>query len=111
MTVPRGVQSAARRVSDMVRDMVPHFRQRLTRDEQRLGIYLRGNMELFEALTGLVQSRIEGRGKLPVPSNPILCKAMMERDRELQWLLSRLEFVYRSPAPQLAEEEEREQPA
>lgn len=111
MTVPRGNGKDRRRVTDIVRDLIPRFRYRLSHDEQQLGIYLRGNKDLFESLTGLIQSRIGGRASLPVPSDPIVCKAMLERDRELQWLLSRLEFVYKSPVSEPAEAEQGEQPA
>jgi hypothetical protein len=100
MTVPRGVQAATRRVSDMVRDILPFMRNRLSADEQRLGVHLRGNTAMYEALTGIIQSRVTGRAKLPEPSDPLMCKSMLARDRELQWLLSRLEQVYHSPASQ-----------
>ena len=100
MTVPRFAQAATQRVSDMVRDLVPFMRNRLSADERRLGVHLRGNTDLFESISGIIQSRMGGRAKLPEPSDPLMCKSMLARDRELQWLLMRLEQVYRSPATQ-----------
>ena len=110
MTIPKAVSGAARRVSDLVREMIPQWRQRLTKDEASLAIYLRGNEDMWKALQAIIQSRITGRASVPVPSDPIVCKAMLERDRELQWLLSRLDFVYRSSASQ-PEPDDREPPA
>lgn len=98
MTVPKGVRARTQKVADMLRDIIPQFRHRLTPDEERLGIHLRGNQDLYEALSNLILSRIEGRAKLPEPSDPVVCKSMLAKDRELEWVLLRLEFVYRSPA-------------
>ena len=86
-----------RRVSEMVREMVPFMRNRLTADEHTLAVHLRNNHGFYEALTRVVGERIEGRAKRPVPSDPVACLASMACDRELRWLLSRLELVYRSP--------------
>ena len=94
----------------MLQDFLPQFRNRLTASESRLGIHLRGNQDLFESLRDLIQERIEGRAKLPEPTDPLTCKSMVARDRELQAILARLEFVYRSPVLQAAEERQREQP-
>lgn len=104
MTVQERVRTAARTVADSVREMFPHYRDRSTFHERQLGIFLRGNKDLYEALTGIIQSRIEGRANLPEPSDPLQCKSMMARDRECQSILSRLSLIYRSPAPQPAEE-------
>ena len=92
-----GIGTATRRVTDFVREMVPHMRYRLTKNEQDLGVHLRGNGALLEAVSGLVWDRIKGRERLPIPSDPIVCMATMARDKELRWLLSRLEYVYHSP--------------
>ena len=93
MTIPRGAQ----RVTEMVLDMIPHLRNRLTPGEQALVAHLRGNALLYEALTGLIKSRIGGRSAVAEPSDPLVCKSMLARDRELQWLLGRLDLVYRAP--------------
>ena len=106
MTVPR--------LADFVRKMIPKWRGgALTHDEQELGVHLRGNAPLHEALIGIITSRIRGRANVPVPSDPLMCKSMLERDNELRWLLSRLDFVYRSPVSQdiPPEQEDGEQPA
>lgn len=109
MTVPPKVVAAVGRVSDMVRNLIPALRRNLSPHETALSLHLRNNAPLYEALTGLIESRISGRASLPVPSDPIICKAVLERDNELRWLLSRLEFVYRSPFAQ--PEDDGEQPA
>ena len=90
----------------MVRNMVPKFRNRLDIDEMELGIYLRGNEPLYESLILVIRHRIEGRANLKVPSDPLMCKAILDRDSELQWLLSRLELVYHSSPVQEAEGEQ-----
>ena len=84
-------------VTDMVRAMVPKHRHELSRQEGSLAPHLRGNAALFTALTELITSRIEGRARLPLPSNPQACYAIMAMDKELRLLLARLERVYHSP--------------
>ena len=110
MTIPKGFSAGAMKLSDMVRSMAPFLRVNLTASETQIGIYLRGNSDLFEGLKGLIESRRQGRANLPVPSNPVDCKVSMAMDRELRWLLSRLEFIHKSPAAQPAEKDS-EQPA
>lgn len=91
-------RAAFQRVTDMVRDMVPHLRQpSATPEEVTLGILLRGNDALYDALTGIIHARIRVRSTVQEPSDPVACKSMIARDRELQWVLSRLEAAYRSP--------------
>lgn len=85
------------RVADMVRDMIPRLRVSLSPEEGALGPHLRGNDPLMSALRNLITSRIDGRATVPEPTDPLVCKSMVARDRELQWLLSRLEYVHRSP--------------
>ncbi len=109
LTIPRGVAGPALRVSDMVRNMVPRLRNSLSDPERRVGIHLRGNEDLFHGLRDLIESRIGVRVNLPVPSDPIQCKAFLERDRELLWLLSRLELIFSSPVAQSADNSD-EQP-
>jgi hypothetical protein len=96
------------RVTDMVREMVPKWRYRLSPQEAALGPHLRSNDALLEALTGLITERIKGRELKEVPSDPILCMASMARDKELRWVISRLEHVYNSPAA--SEVQDGEQP-
>ncbi len=111
MTTPRGMQGTVRKVSDMVRDMIPRLRhQPLLADEQKVAVHLRGNDMLLEGLRGIIQARIGIRLSLPEPSDPVVCKSMVARDRELQWLLSRLEYIYRSPVSQPADNEGGELP-
>ena len=110
MTIPRVVREAPGKLTDMIAEMMPKFLHRLTPTEQRIGIHLRGNDDLLEGLQDMISERMGRRAALPVPSDPILCKAVLERDAELRWLRSRLEFIHRSPVAQSVDSE-REQPA
>ncbi len=112
MTTPPAMQGTVRKVSDMVREMIPRLRRHpLLADEQKVAVHLRGNDMLLEGLKGIIQARIWGRLSLPEPSDPVACKSMVARDRELQWLLSRLEYIYGSPISQSADNEGGEPPA
>ncbi len=97
MTVPPGLKHVARSVSEMVRGMVPGIRYRFTKEEVSLAVHLRGNEKLHDSLQELIKSRIAGRAIVPEPSDPVQCKSMLARDRELQWLLGRLKMLYSSP--------------
>ena len=99
------VQRTARRVSEMVMEMLPQLRHRLSREEAILAPYLRGNQPLMDALRGIIDARIEGRATTAEPINPLTCKSYVARDRELRWLLARLEYVYLSPVGATAEDE------
>lgn len=85
------------KLSDWVRETLPKQLFAMSKSEAALAVHLRGNDALYETLTGLLEDRIAGRAKLPEPSDPLACKSMLARDRELQWLLGRIEFIYRSP--------------
>ena len=93
MTMPKQIQ----RVRDMVLAMLPGVRVVLTPQEEAFAPHLRGNAPLHEALKAFITSRINARASQPVPTEPIDCRGSMERDHELRWLLSRLDFIYRSP--------------
>jgi hypothetical protein len=41
----------------------------------------------------------------------VACKSIIARDRELQWLLSRLEHIYSSPLSEAAIDDDSELPA
>jgi hypothetical protein len=97
VTFPKAVTSTVRHVSDFVRELMPSLRQQMSREEIALAIHLRGNEKLKNDLINLINTRISGRAKVQEPSDPIVCKSMLARDRELQWLIIRLEFIYRSP--------------
>ena len=103
-------QGVRRKVSDMVREMVATRRPDLTAEEEALAVHLRGNVALYSALMALIQTRIGGRANLPEPSDPLVAKSMLARDRELQWLLKVLEHVHLSPVSQSADRDG-EQPA
>lgn len=98
MSILKDIAGNARRVSDMVREMFPRFRTALSEEDRDLAVHLRGNERLYNALTAILRSRIQGRDQLPVPSDPLTCKSILERNNELRWMLSKLEYLYRSPA-------------
>ena len=97
MTTPPGLKRVVGSVSGMVRDMIPRLRHRFTKEETDLAVHLRGNEGLHNSLRELIGSRIAGRVNVPEPSDPVQCKSMLARDRELQWLLGRLSALYSSP--------------
>ena len=99
-----------RSITDMVMGMVPGLRTRPSPVEQDLAVHLRGNENLLSALRDLIDSRIKARAALALPSTPQECQISMTRDRELQWLVGRLEYVYHSPVSQ-GNDEQGEQPA
>lgn len=90
--------NAVGRVTDMVRQMMPHLRPvTLSPEEVTLGIMMRGNDDLYNALKGLIEARLRGRFAIVEPSDPVACKTLLARDGELRWLLGRLEAAHRSP--------------
>lgn len=103
------ILNAPQRVSDYVRRRISAWRNPFTQEEIDLAPHIRGNEKLYNALARLIETRIGGRARLPVPSDPLICKSMLERDNELRWLLSRLDTVYRSLPSQPADNGE--QPA
>ena len=112
-SIPPGtiLGGARQKLTDWVLETFPQMRRiPLTAEELDLAVHIRGNEGLYNALTTLIHSRIQGRDHLLVPTDPLECKSYMERNHELRWLLSRLEYVYRSPINERAEETG-EQPA
>jgi hypothetical protein len=104
------MKAATERVTDFVRGLGVKQRSRISEIDEALGVYLRGNEPLFKALSDMLNARIEGRAKLPEPSDPLQCKSILARDREVQAILGRLNYVYRSPVSQPVEDDS-EQPA
>ena len=86
-----------RRVRDLVLSMLPPARVVLAPAEQAIAPYLRGTTPLLESLKLFLNARVSGRASQPVPSDPIDCRASLERDHEVRWLITRLDFIYRSP--------------
>ncbi len=97
-TIPPKFRAGAQRVSDMVRGMFPRLQGTASPAESDLRIHLCGNEKLFTALNSLIVSRIEGRARLPLPSDPLQCYGSMARDKELRWLLGQLDYLYNAPA-------------
>ena len=97
MTIPKFTQEVRQKLSDYVQGLFPALRNRMSKEETDLAILLRGNQRLYEALVAVIKSRIEGRAGVAEPSDPLVCKSMLARDRELQFLLNRLAFLYSSP--------------
>jgi len=105
MTIPKMASS----VAEMVRRIIPTQRFRMPPEEQRLAVLLRGNKELLDALKGVLNARIQGRALTAEPSDPVACKSMVARDRELQGFIARLDFLFNSPINSPADRD-REQP-
>ena len=103
------MKEAFKRVADIVREMIPRVRYTISREEADLGVHLRGNTALYNSLLALINARLRGRASVPEPTDPAACKSIVARDRELLWLLGRLEFIFTSPVNSPAEVE-REQP-
>lgn len=111
MTIPPGAKQAFGRVSDFVREMIPALRDRVSPIEADLALHLRTNEPLYRCLTEFLRARIEARARVPEPAEPLLCKSMLARDREVQAILSRLEALRLSPVNEPRKEDEGEQPA
>ena len=92
------------RVRDIVLSMLPAMQRSMPPEEMALAPHIRGNERLYEALVALITARIRVRDTQSVPSDPIDCRGILERNYELRWLLSRLDAIYRSPVnPQAAD--------
>lgn len=99
MTFSGTFRNTAARLSDVVMAMIPSHRHGgMTTHDRQAAVFLRGNTPLFEALTGIVTSRLQGRATVQEPADPVLCKAIMARDGELRWILWKLDTLYRAPA-------------
>lgn len=101
---------AVGKVADYVRSLLPAMRLGLSESEQALAAHLRGNERLYNDLTAVLRGRIEGRARIAEPTDPLVCKSILARDREIQFLLGRLDLLYRSPVNEATEEDEGEQP-
>lgn len=98
MTIPRPLQHTTRRLTDAVREMFAGVRHGgLPKEEASLGVHLRGNRALYESLVAVLKTRIEGRALQPEPTDPLVAKSMIARDREIQWAVAMLERVFTSP--------------
>lgn len=91
--------SIPRRVADLVREMFPAIRGKMSREEAELGVHLRTNDALYTALKALVEARMRGRALVVEPENPIECRALLARDGECRWLLAAIERA-RNSRPQ-----------
>lgn len=95
MTIPKPF----RRVTDLALELLARKAPAITlsRGEIHLAEHLRGNEPLYQAICGILRERMAGRASVPEPTDPLVAKSMIARDREIQWLLGRLETVYKSP--------------
>jgi hypothetical protein len=109
VTVPRPKAGPAKRVSDLVRELIPSFRKTQSREFGQIAVHLRGNEDLYEGLKSMISSRIEGRANLPVPSDPLECMRRLAMDKEASIVLAQLESIYTSPVLEPAKDSE--QPA
>lgn len=103
-------RQAMGKVADYVRALFPALRPGFTEAEQALAMHLRGNERLYNDLTAVLRGRIEGRARVAEPTDPLMCKSMLARDREIQFVLGRLGLLYRSPVNELTDEDEGEPP-
>ncbi len=95
------------RITDMVAQLgLRHQSPLLSPEEMSLGVWLRSNDEAYESLLFLIESRIEARASSPEPSDPLDCKSMVARDRELRWLLNHLEFLYQTSGEDIGDHSE-----
>ena len=78
-------------------------------NEMDLAAHLRGNTPLYEAMKHFLVARLDARSAMPVPPEPIDCRAILERNAEVRQVLARLDIIYRSPVSQPADDGE--QPA
>ena len=75
-------------------------------NELDLAAHIRGNTPLYEAIRYFLSARLDARAAMPVPPEPIDCRAILERNAEVRQILARLDTVYRSPVNQPAEDGE-----
>ena len=95
------------RLADWVLANLPGMGGRivLTPQEESLAAHLRGNTPLQEAINEFINARLRVRDTQPVPTDPMDCRATLERQAELRWLLARLDLLYRSPVNPAAQED------
>jgi len=90
--------SRATRIRDYVANIPARIRTwRFSKEETELLPYLRGNGALCDALVALLESRIRLRELSPLPNDPVDCKASMAADRELRWLIMKLDALEHAP--------------
>ena len=66
-------------------------------NELDLAAHLRGNAPLYEAMKHFLVARLDARSAMPVPPEPVDCRAILERNAEVRQILIRLDTVFRSP--------------
>jgi hypothetical protein len=98
VTIPEFSEGVRRKLSDFVRELLATKQHKPIPEEQTVGTFLSANPAFTAALRNLIQSRISARASIPEPGEPMDCKSMIARDRELQWLLRRLEDLSLAPA-------------
>lgn len=96
------------RLAEFVTEMFPALRRRMSKVDESVAVHLRGNDKLYAALRDLLTTRLEARSSMGEPRDPNDCKSIVARNSEIQWLLTRLESIYRSP---LNQQESGEPPA
>ena len=79
-------------------------------NELDLAAHLRGNTPLYEAMRTFLTARLDARAAMPVPPEPVDCRAVLERNAEVRQVLARLDIIFRSPVNQPADDDG-EQPA
>ena len=91
------IENIRTRLSEFVQEIPRFLNRQMSKEEASLAVQLRGNDALMKSLRELIELRIRQRASVAEPHDPVACKSIIARDRELQWFLGRLEFIYRSP--------------
>lgn len=98
-------------VTDVIRQFArARFAPRMSPIEAALAVHLRGNDALHDALTTYLYARIAGRASVAEPTDPLACKSMVARDREVQAIVAGIDYLFHSPANTATSEENGEQP-
>ena len=76
-------------------------REDLTRLQEAVATWLRGNYRAHGTLKELITARVAARGLSPVPNEPIAALIDKARDNECLQILRELETIVNSPLPSL----------
>jgi len=78
----------------------------MTEEERAVAEWLQGDEHKLKTLVSFLVARVEGRGSLPVPSNPHESTVMYGRDREARDVTNRLYDLFSAPVNSGSEEED-----
>ena len=69
----------------------------LSREQGAVADWLRGDTSRLESLLNLFRARIEGRGTLPIPSNPNDAMIRTAMDAEARSIMAELRLLHNAP--------------